>query len=260
MQPKTEEFLNFLLWSAEQLMRPSLRNVGESYESWAYRKGLMRTVTTLERRRFVERDPSGQDDRVVRLTGRGRLHALGGRDPQAEWSREWDGKWRLVLFDIPNSQNNRRQKLRRYLRDRGFGCLQNSVWIRPDSLEPERKALAGGHINVESLILMEARPSAGETDEDIVAGAWDFAAINRRYERHLEILNKWPAGPLKPETAANALLHWAKAEREAWLAAVNADPLLPETILPENYLGRTAWRKRVEVLKAAGRQIRTFKP
>jgi hypothetical protein len=26
MQPKTEEFLNFLLWSAEKLARPTLRN------------------------------------------------------------------------------------------------------------------------------------------------------------------------------------------------------------------------------------------
>ena len=41
--------------------------------------------------------------------------------------------------------------------------------------------LSGHRVNVESLILLEARPYAGETDEEIVAGAWDFAEINRRY-------------------------------------------------------------------------------
>ena len=42
MQPKTEEFLNFLLWSADLLARPTFRNLTDSYESWAYRNGLMR--------------------------------------------------------------------------------------------------------------------------------------------------------------------------------------------------------------------------
>ena len=49
MQPKTEEFLNLLLWSADLLARPTFRNLTDSYESWAYRNGLMRQVATLER-------------------------------------------------------------------------------------------------------------------------------------------------------------------------------------------------------------------
>src|SRR5207249_9957063 len=61
---------------------------------------------------------------VYRLTWQGRLHALGGRDPQARWSREWDGRWRLILFDVPTAQNSHRTRLRRYLRDKCFGYLQ----------------------------------------------------------------------------------------------------------------------------------------
>jgi hypothetical protein len=40
------------------------------------------------------------------------------------------------------------------------GYLQNSVWISPDPLAQEREILGGGKINVESLILLEARPCA----------------------------------------------------------------------------------------------------
>ena len=78
MQPKTEEFLNLLLWSAEMLVRPTFRNLTESYEGWAYRKGLMRQITTLERQRILERDNNLPNDRLYRLTAIGRLHALGG--------------------------------------------------------------------------------------------------------------------------------------------------------------------------------------
>jgi phenylacetic acid degradation operon negative regulatory protein len=260
MQPRTEEFLNLLLWSADLLARPTFRNLTDSYESWAYRNGLLRQMSKLEQRHLLERDPRAPDDRMYRLTWQGRLHALGGRDPQARWSREWDGRWRLVLFDVPKTQNTHRDRLRRYLRDKGFGYVQNSVWITPDSLETERQILVGGKINVESLLLLEARPCAGESDAEIVAGAWDFEAINRHYAQYLQILGEHPGGALRNEAAAKALLRWGSAERGAWLEAVTNDPLLPERILPPDYLGQAAWRQRIKVLGEAGRQLRTFNP
>jgi phenylacetic acid degradation operon negative regulatory protein len=255
---KTEEFLNLMLWSADVLARPTFRNLTDSYESWAYRNGLLKQVARLERQQFLERNPAAADDRLYRLTMQGRLHALGGRDPEERWARPWDGHWRLVLFDVPTGENARREKLRRYLRNRGFGYLQNSVWITPDSLVDEKAILAGGKVNVESLILLEARPCAGESDSEIVAGGWDFARINRGYADHLKILETRPTGVLRKETASKALLRWAAAERDAWLEAVTIDPLLPSRILPSDYLGQRAWRRRAEVLRDAGRQLHTF--
>jgi phenylacetic acid degradation operon negative regulatory protein len=261
VKAKTEEFLNFLLWSAELLCRPTLRNVTEfSYEAWAYRKGLFRQVSVLAEKGLIEPGPDFSKDRLLRLTELGRLHALGGRDPQIEWGRGWDGRWRLVIFDVPRAQNARRDKLRRYLRGRSFGCLQGSVWITPDSVGAERQALGDGAINVKTLILLEARASAGESDEEIVAGAWDFEVINQRYTTHLEILEQFPKAPLLGNPANSALQCWAGLEREAWLSAVSSDPLLPERLLPDGYLGRRGWRRRTEVLAEAAEQLRTFQP
>jgi len=259
MKPKTEVFLNFLLWSTDKLINPTFRNLTDSYESWAYRNDLQRQVVALEQRQLVERNPDASGDRMYRLTKQGRLHVLGGRDPQVQWSRNWDGRWRLVLFDIPTTRQAHHVKLWRYLRDAGFGYLQNSVWITPDPLEKEKQILGGGKIHVESLILMEARPCAGESDAEIVAGAWDFERINRRYARNLKILDERPQGALgNVSNAKKTLLNWATTERTAWLAAVKSDPLLPEQILPAGYLGRQAWRRRMEVLREAGRQLRVF--
>ena len=80
MQPKTEEFLNLLLWSADRLARPTFRNLTDSYESWAYRNGLLRQAATLERQQLLERDDSSPEDRLHRLTAQWRLHVLGERD------------------------------------------------------------------------------------------------------------------------------------------------------------------------------------
>jgi phenylacetic acid degradation operon negative regulatory protein len=259
MKPKTEEFLYLMLWSADRLMHPTFRNLTDSFESWAYRNGFLRQLDALEKRHLVEPAPDTPQDRVYRLTHVGRLHALGGRDPQARWSRPWDGHWRWVVFDIPTSQNADRKRLRRYLRDRQFGCLQDSLWITPDPVGQERQILADGQTNVESLILIEGRPCAGESDAQLVAGAWDWERINGHYAEHLQWLDRRPSEPLQSKAAAQSLRQWAAEERTAWLAAVQLDPLLPERLLPPGYRGREAWQQRTEVFARTQKQLRTFK-
>lgn len=45
--------------------------------------------------------------------------------------KEWDKKWRLVIFDIPESKNKARCALRRKLKDLGFYQCQKSAWVHP---------------------------------------------------------------------------------------------------------------------------------
>src|SRR5437899_10832752 len=118
MKSKTFELLSFLLWTAERLTRPTVRNLTDSFESWAYRNGLLQQLSRLEKQELVERVSAGPNDRIYRLTQQGRLVALGSRDPQVQWSRAWDGRWRWVAFDVPISGHSERQRLRRYLQER----------------------------------------------------------------------------------------------------------------------------------------------
>jgi len=41
----------------------------------------------------------------------------------------WDGKWRIVIFDIPEKMKKNRNTFREKLVDLGFKRIQNSVWI-----------------------------------------------------------------------------------------------------------------------------------
>lgn len=265
MRAKTEELLYLMLWTCDAYFRPSWRNLGQSFEGWAYSKGLHPRLAELERRLFIEERNrlSGRpkpDARVYRLTNAGRLHALGGRDPEAWWGRPWDGHWRLALYDVPSTQDKDRKKLRRYLIARGFGYLQNSVWISPDPFSQERSFFGGAAIDVESFILMEARPCAGESDQDIVAGAWDFQRINRAYDKHEKVLKEFPDGALKTEESAKLLQRWARRERTAWLDAITQDPLLPQCLHPASYLGQKSWQARLKTLAQAAEQTQDFQP
>ena len=49
-------------------------------------------------------------------------------------SRRWDGKWRVLIFDIPEKMREKRDFLRKELVDFGFYPLQKSVWLYPYDL------------------------------------------------------------------------------------------------------------------------------
>lgn len=91
-----------------------------------------RALKRLIRRGFVEETRQG---RVVgyQLTDRGREHLLRREFASAKLvpSKKWDGKWRLVAFDIPEKRRYLRDNLRTHLNRLGLYPLQQSVWLYP---------------------------------------------------------------------------------------------------------------------------------
>ncbi len=73
----------------------------------------------------------------VRLTkdGRQKLVSLKLDDDTVMVPTTWDGKWRIVLLDLPESRKSERESLRYLLKKAGFVCLKNSAWISPFPLE-----------------------------------------------------------------------------------------------------------------------------
>ncbi|MBI2009149.1 CRISPR-associated endonuclease Cas2 [Candidatus Saccharibacteria bacterium] len=69
---------------------------------------------------------------VYELTDKGleRLEQLSMQKLRARVD-SWDRKWRLVLFDIPESARLARDQIRRLLKELGFQQLQLSVWVHP---------------------------------------------------------------------------------------------------------------------------------
>lgn len=55
--------------------------------------------------------------------------------------KQWNGKWFMVFFDVPEIQRNKRDYLRRYLIKLGFFPYQKSVYIFPYECEEEIKLI-----------------------------------------------------------------------------------------------------------------------
>ena len=52
-------------------------------------------------------------------------------DMKLKKPEQWDRKWRIVVFDIPEKKKTTREALRKKLLDLEFYQLQRSVWINP---------------------------------------------------------------------------------------------------------------------------------
>jgi len=49
--------------------------------------------------------------------------------------KKWDGRWRMVVFDIPERRRRIRVRLRDFMREVGFVRMQDSVWVYPYDCE-----------------------------------------------------------------------------------------------------------------------------
>lgn len=47
----------------------------------------------------------------------------------------WDGRWRIVMFDIEEKYRRSRNAIRRALQSLGMYRLQDSVWVHPYDCE-----------------------------------------------------------------------------------------------------------------------------
>jgi phenylacetic acid degradation operon negative regulatory protein len=221
------------------------------YENWLHYKRLHPSqLSKLKTGGLIENSPAGDGASwALRLTEKGRLLVLGGRDPEERWCRSWDGEWRLLMFDIPQGNDRTRSKLYQWLRCNHFGCLQKSVWISPDPLDELDDLLADVQTSSAKMAVMDARPRfrGAERDVDIAALAWKFDEINRRYQAYMDLAGE--GIPMKARPAAART--WVGQEHALWTRAVGYDPLLPDELLPHGYLGKKAWQARRRLLKKA---------
>ncbi len=49
--------------------------------------------------------------------------------------RRWNGRWRVIIFDIPERRRRTRDRLRNLMQETGFVRLQDSVWVFPYDCE-----------------------------------------------------------------------------------------------------------------------------
>jgi CRISPR-associated endonuclease Cas2 len=145
----------FMVPNAGRAMKPLLQEESD-WDAWkrynpCYLKG---TIKRLEKLKDVRLKKIG-DQMVVVLTDKGKRRILKYAldELKIKKPRFWDGKWRLVVYDLPVAYKGEREFLRETLIRLGFYKFQESVYIYPyecqDEIEYLRSFLAAReHIRI----------------------------------------------------------------------------------------------------------------
>ncbi|PIQ69388.1 MAG: CRISPR-associated endonuclease Cas2 [Candidatus Tagabacteria bacterium CG_4_10_14_0_2_um_filter_40_13] len=97
------------------------------------RKQLYHVLRSLKLNGFVETIKKSQNVEKIYLNEKGKNKWLQCqlRNLKTRKAKTWDKKWRIVLFDIPESKRKIRDALRKKLKNLGFLEFQKSVFIYP---------------------------------------------------------------------------------------------------------------------------------
>jgi phenylacetic acid degradation operon negative regulatory protein len=197
-------------------------------EEKATRQALMRTAAA----GWLDAEKLGRRTRW-RLTGSARRLLTDGAERIYSFTGpapDWDGRWLLVSARIPESDRRARHVLRSRLGWAGFGSL--GLWISP---HPDREAEAAQVLReagvADGAQLFVARRSGLADVRDMVATAWDLAAVEEQYEQFIEEFRaRVPEDVLARQVE---LVH-------AWRRFPAIDPALPRELLPARWSGLTA--------------------
>lgn len=109
-------------------------------------KTLARSLAGLNKNKMIVVRHEG-NNYTIKLTEKGKkiVQKIQFENMAVEKQEKWDGKWRIIIFDIPEGNKRRGKVLRDAMRDKmkkmNFYQLQKSVWAHAYPCEKEIKLL-----------------------------------------------------------------------------------------------------------------------
>lgn len=152
----------------------------------------------------------------------------------------WNGDWTIVMYSVAEKDRRLRNALRSRLKWNGLAALYDAVWLAP------RNRVADVMAILEELQLTTATV-AHVTDvfppgDQPLQSAWDIAALAQEYGAFIDLaerlLEEYRAGSMSPDLA----LVGRTTLTEAWRSLREADPDLPDQLLPQEWPRAQAWR------------------
>lgn len=98
-----------------------------------------RVLNRLRRQELVSwrEDSAGTVTITLTESGKKRILKYHLDEMSIKAPRSWDGKWRVVIFDIPEDLKTARDVMREKLKNLGLYQLQKSVWVYPHPCQDE---------------------------------------------------------------------------------------------------------------------------
>lgn len=103
---------------------------------------------------------------------------------------EWDGKWRILMYTIPEDKRQLRDDLRKELLWSGFGSFSSGCWISPNDLEKQINRLIEKYDIDEYVDFFISEYKGPKENQSLVEKSWQLEEIESKYEEFIEKYSK----------------------------------------------------------------------
>lgn len=163
--------------------------------------------------------------------------------PYRGFRNRWDGKWRVVIFDIPESEREKRARIRQILGSSGFGRLTNSVYVSPfDNLEVVCQKIREKIGKESKLFSFEAKQINELAENKSLSQNKTIAKTALHLDELAKKYSQWSKLVKNPNSKIDILISY-------YVLLLQVDPALPEELLPINWPFIKSWTIFIGLLK-----------
>lgn len=156
---------------------------------------------------------------------------------------EWDGRWTVLTYSIPEEQREARDRLRRDLSWLGFGSLTAGVYLSPWQHPEDLHRLVERYRRFGHMQVFRSDNAGPDDDRALVARCWNLDAVGAAYR---EFLAEWEPALQRFQAGEGGELSDEARFTERYLLAHSyerfplLDPGLPRQLLPPDWPGHRA--------------------
>ncbi len=147
--------------------------------------------------------------------------------------KRWDKKWRVMIFDIEETNRKIRDSLRYKIKQLGFGYLQKSVWVSPYNTFSYLKQFIKDN-NLDSQIILIESQKLSIKNEELARIIWPIDKIKLSYieiYQKLVLINK----KIDDNTiSSSSKVNFGRIYKNL-ISTILRDPHLPKEFLPKDW-------------------------